>query len=43
MKPELSKKLLEEFKDELSRNDIVRNTYRDKILSIVKNGIKVSV
>lgn len=42
IRPELSKKLLDEFKDDLSKNEVVRNQYRDKIMSIAKNGSKVS-
>ena len=42
IKQELSKKLLEEFNDELKENDIIRNQYRDKILYIVKNSSKKS-
>jgi hypothetical protein len=41
IRPELSKKLLEEFNDDLNKNDVLRNKYRDKILFIVKNGTKV--
>ena len=36
----MSKKLNEEFKDDFKENDVLRNKYRDKILSIVKNGTK---
>lgn len=42
IKPELAKKLLDEFSDDLNKNDVLRNKYRDKILSIVRNGTKVS-
>ncbi|RNA27855.1 transient receptor potential cation channel subfamily M member 2-like isoform X2 [Brachionus plicatilis] len=38
IRPELSKKLLDEFKDDLSKNEVVRNQYRDKIMSIAKNS-----
>lgn len=41
MKPEISKKLLDQFYDELNKNDVVRNQFRDKILYIVKNASKV--
>ena len=40
MKPEILKKLAIEFSDDLNNNDFVRNQYRDKIFSIVKNGSK---
>ena len=32
--------MLDQFKDELNKNEISRNQYRDKILSICKNGTK---
>lgn len=41
IKPEISKKLNDEFNDELGTKDVLRNQYRDKILSIVKNATKV--
>ena len=41
VKPEILKRLSSEFSDDLNNNDFVRNQYRDKILSIVKNGTKV--
>jgi hypothetical protein len=40
LKPEITRLLLEEFNEELSKNDILRNIYRDKILSIVSKSIK---
>ncbi|CAF0859038.1 unnamed protein product [Brachionus calyciflorus] len=40
IRPEISKKLSDEFKDELNKNEVIRNQFRDKILSIVKNGSK---
>jgi len=41
VKPEILKKLLSEFTEDLINNDFIRNQYRDKIISIIKNGIKV--
>lgn len=41
IRPELNKRLLDEFKAELNGSDVIRNQYREKILSIVKNGSKV--
>ena len=43
IKPELSRKLLNEFKDELDKNDFLRNQFRDKVISIVKNASTVSI
>lgn len=42
IKPEISKKLMEEFNDELSKNDMIRNQFRDKVISIVKSSFKGS-
>jgi hypothetical protein len=42
IKPEISKKLSDEFPDELNKSDVmIRNQFRDKILYIVKNAKKV--
>ena len=40
IRPEIAKKLLNEFNDELGTNDVMRNLFRDKIISIVKNASK---
>ena len=42
IKQEVSKRLLDEFNEELKENDLIRNQYRDKILFIVKNSSKKS-
>lgn len=41
MRPEISKKLTDEFKDDFANNDLLRNKYRDKVLTIVKKASKV--
>lgn len=42
IKPEIAKKLYDEFSDELSKNELLKGKYRDKVLYIIKNGKKSS-